>query len=140
MCIIKHTYDVAVALCGGGGCSPSVAGFLWVERAVPRPAVGIQRYSATFNTKPQLLGDGERSRPRCTCQEAKEAFAASTVPHEKREGHAALGELQVDALRAQSHLQVAEVHDGVAVLLLQPIGERASAGRRGNVASERGRR
>lgn len=63
-----------------------------------------------------------------TGQQAKKAFAAYTVPHEEGVGHS--HKLHVDALRGQSHFEVAELHDRVAVPLLQPIRELASAGRK----------
>lgn len=72
-----------------------------------------------------------------TCQEAKEPFAAHAVPHEQRVGHAHVSKLHVDALRAQPHLQVAELHDWVAVPFLQPVSELASAGRKQREALER---
>ena len=65
-----------------------------------------------------------------TCQQAKEAFAAQTVPDQEGVRGAPVSELHVDGLRAQPHLQVAELQDWVAVALLQPIGELASAGRK----------
>lgn len=64
-----------------------------------------------------------------TCQQAEETLAAHAVPHEEGVGRAPVAELHVDALRAEPHLQVAERRDGVAVPLLQPIGELAPAGR-----------
>lgn len=73
---------------------------------------------------------GKKTNTIFTCQEAKEAFAAHIVPDEKGVGHAPIPKLHVDALWAQPHLQVAEFHDWVAVLLLQPISERATAGRK----------
>ena len=42
----------------------------------------------------------------------------------------------MDALGAQSHLQVAELQDWVAVPLLQPIGELGSAGRKNNAGHQ----
>lgn len=77
----------------------------------------------------RLLLAGEPKRCHFTCQEAKEALAARAVPHEQRVGHASIAKLHVDALRAHPHLQVAEIHNRIAVLLLQPIGELPSAGR-----------
>lgn len=65
-----------------------------------------------------------------TCQKAKEAFAAYTVSHKKCVSHTTVSELHVDALRSQSHFQVAEIHNWVAVLLLQPVSEQTSAGRK----------
>ncbi len=72
-----------------------------------------------------------------TCQGAKIAFAAYAVPYEKRVRRAAVSKLHVDELRAKPHLQVAELHDWVAVPLLQPIRELACAGRKRREASER---
>lgn len=66
---------------------------------------------------------------RFTCEQAEETFAAYTVPHEQRVGRAPLSELHVDGLGAQPHLQVAQLHDGVAVPLLQPVGELVLAGK-----------
>lgn len=65
-----------------------------------------------------------------TCQRAKKALAANAVPHEEGVGHTSISKLHVDALRAQPHLQVAELQDWMAVSLLQPVGELASAGRK----------
>lgn len=64
-----------------------------------------------------------------TCQQAEETLAAPAVPHEEGVGRVPVAELHVDALRAEPHLQVAELRDGAAVPLLQPIGELAPAGR-----------
>lgn len=64
-----------------------------------------------------------------TCEQAEETLAAQTVPREQRVRRAPVSELHVDALRAQSHLQVAQLHDGVAVTLLKPIRQLVFAGR-----------
>lgn len=65
-----------------------------------------------------------------TCQEAKEALATDAVPDEERVGRCTIPELHMNALGAQPHLQVAQLQYWVAVLLLQPIRELASAGRK----------
>lgn len=64
-----------------------------------------------------------------TCEQAEETFAAQAVPHKQRVGRAPLSELHVDGLGAQAHLQVAQLHNGVAVPLLQPVRELVLAGK-----------
>lgn len=85
---------------------------------------------------------------RLTRQQGEEALAASAVPDQQGVGGAtavaiaattvlaatapaAAIELHVDALRAQPHLQVAQLADGMAVALLQPLGQLVPARDRG---------
>lgn len=64
-----------------------------------------------------------------TCESAEESLAATAVPHQQGVGRAPLSKLHVDALRAQPHLQVAQLTQAMPEPLLHPIRWLASADR-----------
>lgn len=112
------------------------------ERGSGVPREGSTATDPLKETPPTL-----RSHKKPTCQQGKEALAASAVPDQQGVGGAAAVlyaiaaflaaiKLHVDALRAQSHIQVAQLADGVAVAFLQPLGQLVPAmvGRRGGGA------
>lgn len=96
-------------------CSRRVAG---VPARAPSAGEGEPAVPGPARTPTKRTEGNKRTR-----EEAEETLAAQTVPHEQRVGRAPLPELHVDGLGAQPHLQVTQLHDGVAVPLLQPVGE-----------------